>query len=322
MLKIRRTRIKEDNRIIRTQATKEVCKAAATKDPQTKTMPATHLTKRTTATSKTIHTTTETTIKHKTTGEARSHLLIRTPLCRIKCTSSSNPPQQLQPCPAMVDFSLDTANKVETSCLKTTLQTVQWALVWTTWMSSLGNRCRIKRWTNSITMRNHESHLKVQIRGSIPKIAKMVATIPEVTLLATTRTFRSNRISRPIIMGIMEFKWVLWANTISNNNKFKCKINSNENREIWEAKLMEMDPTAKEAAIQDIILLHARALTDNQSALTTTSWNGNTCWIKASTWANWIIYRRRFIRWVVITKWIIITLTSCRNWILANSAIA
>ena len=86
MLKIRRTRIKEDNQIIRTQATKEVCKAAATKDPQTKTMPVTHLTKRTTATCKTIHTTTETTIKHKTTGEARSHLLIRTPLCRTKCT--------------------------------------------------------------------------------------------------------------------------------------------------------------------------------------------------------------------------------------------
>jgi len=209
----------------------------------------------------------------------------------------------------MVDFSLDIVNKVETSCLRTTLLTVQWALAWTTWMSSLANRCRIKRWTNSITKCNHESHLKVQIRGSVPKIARMVATIPEVTLL-------------PIIMGTMEFKWVLWANTISNNNKFKCKINSNENRGIWEAKLMEMDPTAKEAAIQDIILLHARALMDNQSALTTTSWNGNTCWIKASTWANWIIYRRRLIRWVVITKWIIITLTSYRNWILANSAIA
>ena len=124
-IKIHKTRTKEDNQITKTLIISEEYLVATRVRIRTTEAFVTHLTKRTTATSKMIHTTTGTTTRHKITEEARNQLLSQMPLCRIRCTSSSSLHQRLQPCLAMVVFSPGTVNKVETSCLKMTLQIVQ-----------------------------------------------------------------------------------------------------------------------------------------------------------------------------------------------------
>jgi len=189
-IKIHKTRTKEDNQITKTLIISEEYLVATRVRIRTMEAFVTHLTKRTTATSKMIHTTTGTTTRHKITEEARNRITIKMPLCRIRCTSSSSLHQRLQLCLAMVAFSPGTVSKVETSCLKMTLQIVQWVLVWIIWMNSLASKCKIRRLTNNnIMVRcNHESLHKIHTKGSIQRIAKMVATTREVIPQATIKT--------------------------------------------------------------------------------------------------------------------------------------
>ena len=190
-IKIHKTRTKEDNQITKTLIISEEYLVATRVRIRTMEAFVTHLTKRTTATCKMIHTTTGTTTRHKITEEARNRLFIKMPLCRIRCTSSSSLHQRLQLCLATVAFSPGQVSKAETSCLKMTLQTAQWVLVWTTWMNSLVRRrkCKIRRLTNNIMVRcNHGSLHKIHTKGSIQRIAKMVATTREVIPQETIKT--------------------------------------------------------------------------------------------------------------------------------------
>ena len=189
-IKIHKTKTKEGNQIIKTLIISEEYPVATRARIRTMEAFVTHPTKRTTATCKTIRTTTGTTTRHKITEEARSKPPIKTPLCRTRCTSSSSLHQRLQLCLATAAFSPGIVSKVETSCLKMTLQIVQWVLVWIIWMNSLANKCKIRRLTNNniIVRCNHESLHKTHTKGSIRRIAKMVATTREAIPQETIKT--------------------------------------------------------------------------------------------------------------------------------------